>query len=126
LSIKEREEIVRRNISFVFERYKDDNYYLLAMPAIKYNHGISLEATLTKKDLKKIFPYHEVSKQGTFIEDGKTKTVDYIYYYTIDNSINIEDLLESFHYEINDFYLFIRTTENNKVEYRIAKDFIIK
>lgn len=126
LSVEKREEIVRRNISFAFERYKDNNYYLLAMSVIKYNHGISLEKTLIKEDLKKILPYYEVSKQGTFIEDGKTKIVDYIYYYTIDKNINIEDFFESFHYEIDDFHLFIRTTENNKVEYRIAKDFIKK
>ena len=119
-SLSSRKNLIKENIAKLSTKYKDNNYILVKPFTFRTDNNLTATETLTIEKIKNIIPSFDVSEYK-FIQDGVTKTITNIDYYTVNDS-NIETLLEQLNYNIDWYKLF----KWDDWSYRLAYNSTIK
>ena len=123
-SLEYRKKLIMKNISWLIDKYKDDNYRLTKPFDFRKKYDLGPYEDFTISKLKKIFPYTEV-KNHKFIENWKAKQIKSLTYFTINDwDEEIESFLDQFNYDIEWFYLFKWHNEDWTIEYRLVNNLI--
>ncbi len=103
-SLSSRKDLIKENIAKLANKYKDRNYILIKPFSFRTANNLTSTEKITIEKIKKIIPSYEVN-WFKFTQDGITKTIANIDYYTVDDN-NLEPLLEQLNYNIDWYKLF--------------------
>lgn len=122
LSLKERQNIVMKNMYNIYEKYKDyelmktikNRIYLW----IAYNEDISLEK------LKNLMWFYEVSDFTIYDDKWYSRKISSLKYYNADNE-TLKLLLNDRNTDFSKMYL-LKWTDSNGISYKLAYDLVFR
>ncbi len=123
-SLQEREDLIKRNLSNLVSKYKSDNYLILKPFIFRKKYWFEYNQDIWVEDLKNIITYIQQISNTEIIKDGvKQKIRRFAYsYYTVDDSKNIDTILQTVNYKIENLFLL----QMPWGEYRIGYNLIIE
>jgi hypothetical protein len=120
----EREELIKRNLSNLVSKYEKNEYLLLKPFKFRKDYDINYNEKISVDVIKNILPYIEQISSTEIIKNWtkqKVRRLGYSYY-TVDNTKDLEFILQTVNYNIDNLWLI----KSISWEYRVGYDVIVQ
>lgn len=121
-TLNDRKKEVKKALSKLTKKYKDQKYLLLAPLEFRSTSGLAYDSKITFESLKKLIPYYEMQSDYSITINGKKKYISFFQYYNLANEDDIENVLSMRNFDMKGLYLFKWIWSSWNIQYRLGYD----